>query len=160
MQFADLDPILNQRTERSLRFLKFDRQMASVVIDAEMFRQPRIIAMLLTHFVKKANVSPLVSSRQSGSGSRPRCNLRPLRSLRRAICSTQSQILRRMSFHCSSRRDQFLEATRNRADASLYIAAAAVAPANQTASWCKRRAPRSPIRQIDFSFTRVPWNWP
>ena len=64
--------MLEQRTEGLLRFFKFDGEMASVIVDAEMFGQPGIIVMLLTHCAKKRIVSPLVSSRQSGSGSRPK----------------------------------------------------------------------------------------
>ena len=55
MEFADLDVMLLEERDGILRFFKFDGQMAGVVIDAEMFIEARVVAMLGPQAVEELN---------------------------------------------------------------------------------------------------------
>ena len=45
MELADFDAIFLERAEGGLRFLKFDGEMAGIVVDAEVFVETRIVGV-------------------------------------------------------------------------------------------------------------------
>src|ERR1041385_1007990 len=55
MKLADPDSMLLQSSHGIPGFLKFDRQMASVIIHPENFAQARIVAMLRSHPIEEMN---------------------------------------------------------------------------------------------------------
>ena len=54
MELADFDAVFSQRADGVLRFLKFDSEMAGVVIDTEMFVEAGVIRMCDAELVKEA----------------------------------------------------------------------------------------------------------
>src|SRR5438105_3087593 len=55
MNLAELDAVLLQPTDRILRFLEFDRQMARIVIDAQVFAQAFIFRVFRPQSVEEMN---------------------------------------------------------------------------------------------------------
>src|ERR1700722_7139964 len=55
MQFADFYAVTAEGADGVARFLEFDREMAGVVVDAEVFIQTRIVRMFGAQALKKSN---------------------------------------------------------------------------------------------------------
>ena len=68
MNFAELYSVLLQRCNRILRFFKFHREMAGIIIDAEVFIEPQIIWMLVPQLFEEAwkESKPHCTTRISG----------------------------------------------------------------------------------------------
>src|SRR5260221_8487111 len=55
MDFADFDLVRAEILDGLRRFFKFDRQMAGVVIDSQVFFEPPVLGPFLAHLLEKQN---------------------------------------------------------------------------------------------------------
>src|SRR6516164_1566364 len=53
MKLAEFDPVLLEEWDRFLRLFEFYGQVARVIVDTQVFGQPRIVSMLGTHPIEK-----------------------------------------------------------------------------------------------------------
>jgi len=89
MNLAQADAVPPQPRDGIPRLSKFYGKVAGIVIDSQVLGQPRVARMLASKLLEKTRWSPRVFEEANGSGSKPRCSLRPVRSESLAMCSTQ-----------------------------------------------------------------------
>ena len=119
MQFADFDAVPPQAGQGFGRILKFHRQMASVVIDAEKLGQARCREMFGAEAVKE--MQRFLGGFQKAKRFRLQAKMQPASGLPAdaGICSTQRKMFARILEAGLDCRDEFLERTGHGADASF-----------------------------------------
>ena len=101
MYLADFNAALQQATQRILRLLKFHREMAGVVIHAEMLGEPRIVRMIRPHAIENLDCFAAAFEQAQRLGFEAEMHFAPGLWLKSATCSTQRQMLSRIFFKSS-----------------------------------------------------------
>src|SRR3954471_13670274 len=119
MKLADPDVVLAQRGDRGARFFEFHREMAGVIIDAQILVQPGIVFVLGAKAVEEMNhfTAAFEKTKRLGFKAKMECAA-CLRAKPRDVFDATPQI----AANFSGRRrfaDEFFESPGKRADAAI-----------------------------------------